>query len=123
MEWLAIFIGGGLGSIARYASGLGCATLLGKDFPYGTLFVNILGSFIILFFMTLAMDKLTISPTLRLFIVTGILGGFTTYSSFTFETLNLAINGEPGKALLNVGLTIILGLTAGISGVILARLV
>lgn len=122
MEWLAIFIGGGIGSIARYATGLGCASMCGKNFPYGTFIVNVAGSFLILFFMTLALEKLTVTPTVRLFIVTGFLGGFTTFSSFAFETLTLVMNGEEGKALLNLAATIGVGFVAGIAGIAAARM-
>lgn len=122
MEWLAIFIGGGIGSVARYATGLGCASMCGKSFPYGTLAVNTAGSFLILFFMTLALERLTITPTMRLLIVTGFLGGFTTFSSFTFETLTLAMAGEGGKALLNLLATVVLGFAAGVGGIAVARM-
>mgnify|MGYP000876418045 CR=1 FL=1 len=122
MEWLAVFIGGGVGSIARYATGISCALLCGKNFPYGTLVVNVIGSFLILFFMTLAVERLTVSPAIRLLVVTGFLGGFTTFSSFAFETLSLAINGESIKAVLNLFLTVIAGFAAGMGGIMAARM-
>ncbi|HWL17375.1 MAG TPA: fluoride efflux transporter CrcB [Opitutus sp.] len=91
-----IFFGSGLGGLARFAlSGL-VAHRIGETFPWGTLVVNVSGSFVIGFFATLTAPdgRILIGPTARQCVMTGILGGFTTYSSFSLQTLALARDGE-----------------------------
>lgn len=90
-----VFIGGGIGAISRYLAGIQVAKLWGTDFPYGTLLINILGSFLIgvvASYFTLFSN--TANQDLRLFLIVGILGGFTTFSSFSLETLILLQRGE-----------------------------
>lgn len=91
-----IFIGSGLGGLARFVlSGL-VAHRFGETFPWGTFLINVSGSFVIGFIATLTAPegRLIVGPTLRQFLMTGILGGFTTYSSFSLQTLALARDGE-----------------------------
>jgi CrcB protein len=104
MDTLWIGIGGALGSIARYWVGIWTARLLGADFPWGTLVVNVAGSFIIGFTatVTLAAGPLPASATLRAFIMAGFCGGFTTFSAFSLQTADLYRAGEPLAAGLNV---------------------
>jgi CrcB protein len=94
--YLLIALGGALGSVARYAlSGL-VAHRFGETFPWGTLIINVSGSFVIGFFATLTEPegRLLVGPGGRQFFMTGVLGGFTTFSSFSLQTLNLAHEGE-----------------------------
>lgn len=94
-------LGGALGSIARYWMGLFVARHLGEAFPWGTLFINIIGSFIITFFGTLTLPQgpHPVSPELRLFVMVGFCGGYTTFSSFSLQTLDLLRGGEGIAAL------------------------
>jgi len=89
-------VGGALGSIARYWMGVFVARHLGDAFPWGTLLINIIGSFIIAFFGTLTMPQgpHPVSPELRLFVMVGFCGGYTTFSSFSLQTLDLLRGGE-----------------------------
>ncbi len=94
--YLFVALGGALGSFGRYAiSGL-VATGFGETFPWGTLIVNVVGSFIIGFFGTLTSPdgRLLVGGTTRQFVMSGLCGGFTTFSSFSLQTLNLMQDGE-----------------------------
>jgi fluoride exporter len=116
---LWVCLGGAIGSGSRYL--VATATVRLGNFPFGTLAVNVLGSFAISLLMGWAAARGGVSEATRLFLVTGVLGGFTTYSSFNFETLRLAQTGSPGLALLNLGVTVVACLAAGIAGLALAR--
>lgn len=114
MLYLLIAIGGALGSVARFAlSGL-VAGHVGETFPWGTLVVNVLGSFVIGFFATLTSPdgRLMVSPGGRHFFMTGVLGGFTTFSSFSLQTLNLVRDGEWWQAGGNVAGSVVTCLVA-----------
>jgi len=111
---------GALGSGARYLVGLWAVERLGAAFPYGTLIVNISGSFALGMVAHLATASAW-SPELRAAIAIGFLGGFTTYSSFNQETLTLLGSGATGTALLNISLTLMAGLAAGWLGLVVAR--
>lgn len=110
-------IGGGL----RYLAQQGAASLLGLAFPYGTLFVNLTGSFLIGLIMHVGLSTDAIPPMGRLFLTTGIMGGFTTYSSFNYETLGLLREGAFLFATLNLVGTVVLCLLAGILGLVAGR--
>jgi CrcB protein len=115
MMYLWVALGGALGSVARYACSLGAARWLGSAFPWGTLLVNVAGSFAIglLAALFVAADgRLLVSPEARAFVAVGILGGFTTFSSFSVETLNLARSGALGAAAAHAGLSLVLCLAA-----------
>jgi len=94
--YLWIFLGSGLGGLARFALSGVVAHTFGGTFPWGTFLINVSGSFVIGFFNTLTNPdgRYLVGPTARQFVMTGILGGFTTYSSFSLQTLNLAREGE-----------------------------
>lgn len=115
-----ICLGGAIGSGSRYLVGLWAAKTLGTGFPYGTLTVNIVGSFLISIVMALGTDYGAIPPPVRLFLATGVLGGFTTYSSFNYETLRLAQSGAWGVAALNLLGTWMACAAAGLAGLALA---
>ncbi len=117
-----IFVGGGLGSLARWGfSGL-IANKFGETFPWGTLFVNVSGSFIIGLFATLTgPDGRWLAPaTFRQFFMLGICGGYTTFSSFSLQTLSLAEDGEWFRAAANSILSLVLCLAGVWLGHLLA---
>lgn len=108
---LSVALGGALGSVSRYLLGTWTQSLSKSiDFPYGTLSVNLIGCFIIGFLSQLAETRGAFTPESRAFIFFGILGGFTTFSSFGNDTINLLRDGESFNALANVGANVILGL-------------
>lgn len=120
-ELLLIALGGALGAISRYLSSKGIHQLLGTDFPYGTLVVNVLGSFIVGLLMIVFIERFNINPLWRGFFIVGFLGAFTTFSSFSYETLSLFESGLLVSAGLNVLLNVILCLAAVFAGVMLGR--
>jgi len=110
---LLVGFGGFIGSVSRYlASGYVQQATKSIDFPYGTLVVNVVGCFIIGFLAQLAEERGVFTSQSRLFVFTGFLGGFTTFSSFGNETLNLARDSQMLNALANVGANVLLGLFA-----------
>ncbi len=120
-RFLYICLGGALGTGARYLVASWVAQAFGSDFPRGTILINITGSFLIAVIMELSLSVGVIPPGVRLFLTTGIMGGYTTYSSFNYETLRLAEDGTWGLAALNVGVTVFGCLVAGIAGLVTAR--
>jgi CrcB protein len=114
MNYLWIFLGGGIGSLVRFAlSGL-VAQSVGETFPWGTLVINVTGSFVIGFFdaLTSSTGRLASAAGTRGFVMVGICGGYTTFSSFSLQTLSLAHKGQWFKAGSNVGLSVMLCLVA-----------
>ena len=118
--WIAI--GSALGGMARYWCSGVAARLIGETFPWGTLIVNVIGSFVIGFFATLTGPdgRLLVPPLARQFVMIGICGGYTTFSSFSLQTLNLANDGEYLYAGVNIVLSVVLCLLAVWLGSILA---
>ena len=110
VTYLWIALGGALGSMARF----GCSSLIagwfGQTFPLGTLAINVLGSFVIGFFATLTGPdgRLLVSGDFRQFVMVGICGGYTTFSSFSLQTLTLAQDGELFRAGLNIAASVVL---------------
>jgi len=120
-RFLWICAAGAVGTGARYLMSGWALAVLGAGFPYGTLAVNVLGSFAIGFVMQVGLATSLLSPTLRLTLTTGFLGGFTTYSSFNYETIRYLQDGAWRLAAANVAVTLAVCLVAGIAGVALAR--
>ena len=118
---VAIMIGGAIGAVSRYGVSHLIYALAGRGFPYGTLVVNVLGSFLMGYLSIYLMSKVSLDPALRLAILVGFLGAFTTFSTFSMETLGLLESGLIGRALLNVALSVGASLTAVWLGVLLAR--
>ncbi|MDH5545325.1 MAG: fluoride efflux transporter CrcB [Gammaproteobacteria bacterium] len=118
---LAIAAGGALGAMGRYGVSQGVHSVLGRGFPYGTLTANVLGSLLIGVLFVFLVERIDASPEWRAFLVVGFLGAFTTFSSFSLETMNLLTQGEAGKAMLNVVLSVSLCLVATWAGILLAR--
>lgn len=119
LRLLLVCAGGALGSGARYLVSTWAAKALGPDFPRGTLIVNVVGSFALAAVLASRWEGL--SPELRLFLGAGVLGGFTTYSSFNFETLALLERGDAGLAAVNLGVTVGGCLLAGLAGLAVGR--
>jgi CrcB protein len=119
--YLAIAIGGTLGCWARYAMTNLIQIVYGRDFPYATLSINVLGSFLMGFLFIETLERLTISPHFRTGVLTGFLGGFTTFSTFAMETLLLAEQGEAGKSVLYAALSLVLGGLSAFGGAYIAR--
>lgn len=118
---LYIAIGGAVGSVLRYLVSIGIHALLGRGFPYGTLTVNVLGSFAMGILYIVLVERLSESAELRALLLIGLLGAFTTFSAFSIETFNLLEGGEIMKAALNVLLSVIICLLAVWTGIILGR--
>ena len=122
MSYLWVTIGSALGGLLRYA--ITRLTLTQSiAFPYGTIFINVLGSFVIGYFGTLTLQsgRYPVSDNVRLFVMVGICGGFTTFSSFSLQTLDLLRSGAWGRALANVILSVVLCVAAVAAGHILAQ--
>lgn len=104
--WIAA--GGAIGTIARYWINLMFTARFGEALPWGTIFINISGSFIIGLFAALTETggRLPVPPEIRNFMLVGLCGGYTTFSSFSLQTLALIQTGEPGRALANVLLSV-----------------
>lgn len=120
-HFLLVCLGGALGSGLRFLAATGAVMLFGADFPRGTLFVNLVGSFLLAVVMGVSTSSTLISLELRLFLGAGLMGGFTTYSSFNYETLSLAIQGSWGAAVFNVIVTVAGCLLSGVAGLVVGR--
>lgn len=120
---LLVCLGGAAGSGARYLVGVGLGRWLGTGFPWGTLTVNVLGSFLLGAVMELGLRLNAISPEVRLFLAAGVMGGFTTYSSFNYELLGYMQRGAFAQGGLYLGATVGGCLAAGLLGAAAVRLV
>ena len=122
-RFLLICAGGFVGTGARYGLNGLVSRWIGETFPYGTMTINIVGSFAIgvLFIATGTDSPILVSATTRQFLMTGILGGFTTFSSFSLQSLSLLRDGEIASAIANIVLSVALGLLAAWAGESLAQ--
>ena len=118
---LLVAAGGAAGSVCRHLVGLAALRLLGAGFPWGTLAVNVAGSFAMGVFIGLLALRFQGSPELRLLVATGFLGGFTTLSAFSLDTLVLYERGQPGLAAAYVGATLVLSLAGIVAGLFVVR--
>lgn len=118
---LAIAAGGAVGALMRFWVSNGIYALLGRGFPYGTLAVNLLGSFVMGWLYILFLERMSVSPEWRGALLIGLIGAFTTFSTFSIETLNLVEQAEYAKAGLNVILSVVACLFACWGGIILGR--
>lgn len=121
LVYLLVGAGGFLGAIARYMLAVWIGQRWGRSFPLGTFVINISGSFLIGFLMSIMTEKLMLNPQWRLFLVVGFLGAYTTFSTFQYETGSLLRDGEWFVAILNVVSSIILGFAALKLGEMLAK--
>jgi CrcB protein len=120
-NYLIIGMGGFLGAVSRYIVALWVGQKWGRIFPLGTLVVNVSGSFLISLLMSLFTEKFMVSPQVRLFLVIGFLGAYTTFSTFEYETGNLVRDGEWLIAFANVLISVIAGFTALKLGELIAK--
>jgi len=118
---VGVAIGGAIGSVLRYLVHTHSATWFGSAFPVGTLLVNVLGSLLIGFLSFLLLERFIVSDEIRFAILVGLLGGFTTFSTFSLETLNLIQQGNFLNAFANIFASVILCLLACFVGLSLAR--
>ncbi|MBK0404746.1 fluoride efflux transporter CrcB [Adhaeribacter sp. BT258] len=119
-EIVAVFIGGGLGSLARYGLARSLNTVAGLGFPAGTFLANVLACLILGFVVGLAEQRLVFSPVMRIFWAVGFCGGFSTFSTFSYENLLLFQNGQNGTMLIYLVLSLVLCVIAVFSGQFLA---
>ena len=119
---LAVAIGGAIGSLLRYLVSKAVQGKVGVDFPLGTMVVNLVGAFLIGFAFSYLVERLTVSPEVRALLITGLLGGLTTFSTFSYESFNLLFNGEGVKFILYVAGTNLIGITMTMLGYNLGRL-
>ena len=120
-QLLAIAGGGALGAVLRFAMSSTIYRILGREFPYGTLAVNVLGSLLMGFLFVVLVERLALSAEWRAALLIGLLGAFTTFSTFSFETLALFESGQLFKAFLNIILSVCLCLAATWLGLSLGR--
>ena len=118
---LFIACGGAIGAVLRYGASLSVYSLLGKGFPYGTLFVNVTGSLLMGLLSIVMLERFNIGPEWRAAILVGLLGSFTTFSTFSYETLNLLEQGDVMRAMANIVFSVIVCLIAVWAGVSLGR--
>lgn len=116
-----IAVGGAVGALMRFWMSSGVHAVFGRDFPYGTLSVNVTGSLLIGILYVFFYERMDVSVELRAAILIGVLGAFTTFSTFSIETLNLMEAGEHLKAFINVLLSVSLCLVACWFGMVVAR--
>ncbi len=125
MAWylpiLVVSLGGILGANTRYFVSVYVAERLGTAFPYGTLLINVSGSLVIGFFLTLATERFSIDPLWRLFFATGFLGAYTTFSSYTFEAAQLIRDGAFGLAFLYLFGSVLAGMIGVFAGIVAAE--
>lgn len=121
MHLLYIGIFGGLGCVLRYLASSWVYQWLGRDFPYGTLLVNVVGSFLLAMLLTFGIRGTLLSQEVRLGLAVGFMGGFTTFSTFSYETLRFLEDGNLWQAGMNVCLNIVLCLLFSLIGVVVAR--
>ena len=118
---LFLIVAGALGTLSRYALGGLAQRINGTSFPYGTLVINVLGCFVIGLIMQIALSTDLISPTLRIGLTIGFLGAFTTFSTFSYETVKFLEDGAWAPAALNIASNVGIGLLATLCGMLLGR--
>jgi fluoride exporter len=121
MKIILVAVGGASGALVRYWAGIALHSALGPRLPWGTFVVNITGSFLVGFVMTILGTQISVSPNWRILIVTGFLGAYTTFSALEYETLALIENQRGPTALLYVILSLIVGLAAVWLGCVAAQ--
>jgi CrcB protein len=121
LDFLAISLGAIVGANARYFISRFTSRVYGPAFPYGTLFINVTGSFIVGFFMIWTTQRVIVDPRWRLLVVVGFCGGFTTFSSYAYESMAYVEQGQWGLMLTNVVANNLLCLIAALAGMSLAK--
>ena len=119
MAVLLVAIGGGIGSATRYLVGGWFAARFGSAFPYGTFAINVTASFIVGFFLAFAQERVSLAPNLRLFVAVGFIGGYSTFSTFEYESVRLLQDGEMLLGAVYLLGSVIIGGLAAIGGIAL----
>ncbi|HCA47326.1 MAG TPA: fluoride efflux transporter CrcB [Armatimonadetes bacterium] len=122
LEIALVALGGGIGALVRYLTALITARLWGETFPWGTLAVNLAGCFLIGVIYAFGVEAGAVGPRARLFVMTGLLGGFTTFSTFSLETSTLLMQGAGWEASLNLVGNVVGGLMLFMAGLIIGRI-
>ena len=122
MNVFVVFLGGGIGASARYLMSGWAYRVMGSAFPYGTFIENVLGCFLIGILMTGFEERFLVMPSLRIFLTIGILGGFTTFSTFSFETIAMMKDTEYFYAFINIGVTMFTCLGATYIGTVIGKM-
>ena len=123
MIWLLVAAGGATGSLLRFAAGRLAIQLFGTGTVWGTLFVNVTGSFALGFFLAYAMQRGEITNDVRAMVAIGLLGGYTTFSTLSYDTIRLLESGEIARAGINIGANLVVGLAAAYLGILSGRAV
>jgi fluoride exporter len=113
---IAVLIGGAIGSLVRLLVGAAIQQRVGLAFPFGTLVINVTGSVLLGFIMRFALDTTAVTPVMRALLTTGFCGGFTTFSTFSFETVDLVREGLYARAGAYVASSVVLGLVGAFAG-------
>lgn len=121
LQLISIAAGGALGAVARYGASNAVYRLLGRDFPWGTLAVNLIGSFLMGLLFVLLLERMSVSAEWRAAVLIGFLGAFTTFSTFSIETLNLLEEGAVVGAVLNMVASVSLCVLVCWVGLVLGR--
>jgi len=122
LVYLIVFLGAGIGGVFRHAVNMGAARLFGFGFPYGTLTVNVVGSVVMGLFTEFFVFRSGLPQELRLFLTTGLLGGFTTFSTFSLDAVTLWERGQWGVAAGYVALSLVLSMAGLFVGLMLIRM-
>ena len=123
MIWLLVAAGGAVGSVLRLAAGRAAIQFFGAGTVWGTLFVNVTGSFALGFFLACALQRGEISADLRAMVAIGLLGGYTTFSTLSYDTIRLLESGELSRAGVNIFANLVIGLAAAYLGILSGRAV
>jgi len=123
MKFIYLIMGGSVGTLSRYVLTGATYRFFGAGFPYGTLAVNLIGCFILGFLVSLSEQKFLFSGDMRLMLMVGFCGAFTTFSTFIFETANLIKDGEVTRAFLNVLVSVVIGFLVLRLGIILGEII
>jgi CrcB protein len=121
LQTIAIAVGGAAGALLRFWVSSGVYAVVGREFPYGTLVVNVLGSLLMGLLHVFFIERMTVGPEVRAVVLIGLLGAFTTFSTFSIETLNLLEQADYLKAVMNVLLSVIACIIAVWLGVVIGR--
>jgi CrcB protein len=121
LNLFAIAGGGAIGALMRFWISNSIYALYGRNFPYGTLFVNVMGSLLMGFLFVMLNERFNLDPVWRAALLIGLLGAFTTFSTFSIETLNLMTSGEVFKAAINIILSVVVCIFATWLGVLIGR--
>jgi fluoride exporter len=121
LGFVLVALGGALGSVARYGMAVAAGRWFGTGFPFATLFVNVTGSFAMGVLIELIARHFSTLPEVRLFLAVGVLGGYTTFSSFSLDAIALWEGGQQGVAILYILLSVVVGLAALTAGAALVR--